>query len=268
MPQQSELSEILQVAVAAATSAGVVIREAVNASEASRQLLKGLNDVVTETDRRAQEAIETIIRREFPQHLIIGEETHDGVVEQTGHGYRWIIDPIDGTLNFVHRFAPYAVSIGVMCDAEFVAGVVLNVPAGELFTSTLRGGAYVNGDPIRVSRETRLSASLIATGFPERSFEDIDRVLAMQRAVMQRCRGLRRPGAASVDLANLACGRVEGFYERGLSPWDIAAGVLLVSEAGGRVSNYHDGDELFQSRTIVATNGNVHAELLSCIQLD
>ncbi len=265
MPKQSELLEILSVAVHAATDAGKIIRNAANESGSITAELKGQNDVVTEFDRRAQDAIELVISSHFPSHVIIGEETHQGNVSQSGSGFRWIVDPIDGTLNFLHQFAPFAVSIGVMFDAEFVAGVVLNVPADELFSGCRNGGAFLNGQPIRVSPTLELSTSLIATGFPERVFDDVEAVLARQRRVMERCRGLRRPGAASVDLANVACGRLDGFYEAGLSPWDVAAGILLVREAGGRVSSYSDGEEVFQAGSIVATNAQVHGELLDCL---
>ena len=260
-----ELRRILQVAVEAAQAAGAVIREAASASRRSEESFKGHNDVVTETDRRSQQLIELTIKRSFPKHELIGEETHTGPVIQSGSGYRWIIDPVDGTTNFVHRFPPYAVSIGVMRDEQFVVGVVLNVPMDELFTAALGDGAFLDGQPIHVSSTQQLSDALICTGFPERSFEQLDRLLQIQSRVMRSCRGLRRPGAASVDLANTACGRIEGFYEEGLRAWDVAAGAVLIREAGGIVTNFGGGDELFESRSILASNGAVHRELLDCL---
>lgn len=261
-----ERKEILEVAIIAARQAADLIRDAANASTRSAESLKGVNDIVTETDRRAEEVIRAVIESEFPDHNVLGEETHTGSITHAGTGYRWIVDPIDGTTNFAHRFPPYAVSIGVLFGSEYVAGVVLNVPSDELFTASSGDGACLNGSSIRVSRDRELRSSLVATGFPERSFRDVDRVLGIQRRVMQRCRGLRRPGAASVDLAYVACGRLDAFYEEGLQPWDVAAGLILVQEAGGLVTNYDGSPDVFGRQEIVATNGLVHDELLGCLE--
>lgn len=254
----------LAVAVEAARSAALVIRKMAGRIQRSDVRTKGVNDLVTTVDIEAQRVIVEMISSPFPEHSILAEEDVDDAtpVGSTG-GYQWIIDPIDGTTNFMHGVPPYAVSIGLQKDHEMVVAVVLDVSRDELFTAVKGGGLFVDGVRYSVSETTTLSDALMTTGFPYRRFEDVDAYLSVLRSMILSSRGIRRPGSASVDLAYVAAGRFDGFYESGLAPWDVAAGVLLVREAGGMVTSFDNSEEAIFSRQIVASNGRIHEEILS-----
>ncbi len=216
-----------------------------------------ISDLVTEADREAEAAIRAFLLGRHPDHAFLGEE--EGA---SGKGrYRWIVDPLDGTVNFAHRFPFFAVSVALEKDGELLLGVVLDVVHDELFTAVRGQGAFLNGTRIRVSETDDLRRSLLATGFPY----DVDRVpeaVEYFRRVLALGIPVRRPGAAALDLAYVAAGRIDGFWEMKLNPWDVAAGVLLIQEAGGRVSDLKGRTYRLDGPTIVASNGRIHAALL------
>lgn len=217
-------------------------------------------DVVTQADHESEAAIRELIASRHPDHVVLGEEQgqdREGV-------FRWIVDPLDGTVNYAHGFPFYAVSIGLEAQGEVVLGVILDTARGDLFTATRGGGAYMNGRPIRVSARATLVGSLLATGFPYDVNKDAENVTYFQRAL---AKGLmvRRPGAAALDLAYVAAGRLDGFWEVKLNPWDVAAGWLIITEAGGTVTGLQGEAYRLGNRYLVASNGLIHSALLDTI---
>ncbi|MDD4887588.1 MAG: inositol monophosphatase family protein [Thiomonas sp.] len=256
---------MLNVAVRAAREAGKIINRASLDIDLLRVAQKAANDFVTEVDRAAEQAIIDVLLKAFPQHGILGEETGNAFGDATSE-YQWIIDPLDGTTNFIHGMPVYAVSIALAHRGIVQQAVVYDPTRDELFTATRGAGAFLNSRRIRVSNRVRLEDSLIGTGFPFRKNDDIDTYLDMFKLVAQRCVGLRRPGAAAIDLAYVAAGRYDGFFETGLKPWDIAAGSLLITEAGGLVGNFAgDGDFLFNGEVLAATP-RVYGQLVGLLQ--
>ncbi len=224
---------------------------------------KARHDYVSEADRAAERAIAAVIRESHPGHAILAEEELRAALDVAGP--LWIVDPLDGTTNFLHGFPVFAVSVACAIDGEVIAGVVLDPTRDELFAATRGAGATRNGSPIRVSARRRLEGALVATGFPFRRLERLDDYLAGFRAVIVRTAGVRRAGSAAIDLAYVACGRLEGFWEEGLGPWDVAAGSLLIEEAGGIVTDFR-GERRFLARgDIVAGPPGVQPELLGTI---
>jgi len=219
---------------------------------------------VTDVDRAAERAITLVIHDRHPDAEILGEELTPSV-EHSG-ALTFVVDPLDGTTNFLHGFPWYAVSIAAMESGELVAGAVLNVSSGELFTATAGGGARLNGQPIGVSPITDASRALIGTGFPFKEGGHADEYLRMMSRVMRETAGIRRPGSASLDLADVACGRFEGFWELSLAPWDIAAGLLLVREAGGVVTDITGKPCPVAHTSLVAGNPTMHAWLLDALK--
>lgn len=224
--------------------------------------LKGDKDLVTEVDRESERLIVEHLWSKFPGHDIVAEE---GQYPQSGSAFRWIIDPVDGTTNYAHGFPWFCSSIGLMRDQELVAAVIYNPVQDELFTATRGGGAFLNGRRISVSGRAPLKNSLLGTGFPYDCASDpannFDNFITFQKAA----RGIRRAGAAALDLAYVAAGRLDGFWELKLKAWDVAAGVLLVREAGGTVTTF-DGSayDVFNDR-IVASNGLIHGEMIATL---
>ena len=252
----------LNIAVKAARRAATIINRASTQIDLLPVQTKSPNDFVTEVDRAAEAAIIDVLRDAFPHHGILAEESG-----QTGEGeYQWIIDPLDGTTNFIHGFPQYAISIALARNGVLEQAVVFDPTRNELFTASKGAGAYLNERRIRVSKRIRLSESLIGTGFPFREFDHVDAYLAMFRDLTQRTAGIRRPGAAALDLAYVACGRLDGFWEMGLQPWDMAAGVLLIQEAGGLVSDLAGDADFMRSGNIVAGGPKVFGQLLPVIQ--
>jgi myo-inositol-1(or 4)-monophosphatase len=253
------------VAIEAARRAADLIRAGRQAGPVVRE--KGTHDLVTEVDEAAQQAIIEVLKEAFPQYDVLAEEgTDPATLREIVRGDCWMIDPLDGTTNFAHGVPPYSVSIALQQDREMVVGVVLDVAHDELFTAVQGGGAFLNGVPIRVSPTARLRDSLITTGFPYRSYDHIDQYLAALRLFMRETRGVRRPGSAAVDLAWVACGRFDGFFETGLSPWDVAAGSLIVREAGGVVTSFRRDPHYLFGRQLLASNGLLHDALLEILQ--
>jgi myo-inositol-1(or 4)-monophosphatase len=254
---------MLTIAVKAARRAGQIINRASLDVGQLRVSTKQQNDFVTEVDRAAEAAIIDILRDAYPGHAILAEESGASGDEQAE--YRWIIDPLDGTTNFIHGFPQYAVSIGLAHKGVLNQAVVYDPGRNELFTASKGGGAFLNDKRIRVSKQTKLDAALIGTGFPYRMFEHVDAYMAIFRELTQKTAGLRRPGAASLDLAYVAAGRLDGFWEFGLSPWDMAAGALLISEAGGLVGDLAGEANYLATGNIIAGTPKVFGQLLQTI---
>ena len=215
-------------------------------------------DLVTEADRTSEKHIIERLRGRFPEHDIVAEESGR---RETGSEYRWYIDPLDGTTNFAHRFPVFAVSLGLEKAGEMIAAIVYDPTRDEMFTAELGAGAYLNNRRIHVSKTPKLLESLTATGFPSTKRKQSSNIHFYHQITMLS-HGVRRPGAAALDLCSVAAGRLEAFWELRLSPWDTAAGKLMVEEAGGRISDMHGAGYHFQSESIVASNGLMHAELL------
>ncbi len=254
------------VAAEAALQAGHLIRQYAGRLDKENFRAKGKQDLVTFVDEEAQRIIVDVLTRAFPDFDVLGEEGADlTTMQPVADGYRWIIDPIDGTTNFLHGAPPYAVSIGLQREDEIVAGVVLDVARNELFTAVRGGGLFVNGVRAGVSRTDSLHDSLITTGFPYRTLEHLGAYMEVLAALMVRTRGVRRPGSAAVDLAYVAAGRYDGFFETGLMPWDVAAGQLLIEEGGGRVTDYENRPNPTFSGHLLASNGFIHDEMLEII---
>ncbi|HUU72754.1 MAG TPA: inositol monophosphatase family protein, partial [Burkholderiales bacterium] len=224
---------MLNFAVKAARRAGAIINRASDNLDALTVRHKSLNDLVSEVDRAAEEAIIDSLRSVYPDHAILAEESGASGESE----YQWIIDPLDGTTNFLHGFPVYAVSIALAHKGQIQHAVVYDPTRNDLYTASRGAGAYLNDKRLRVSRRDKLIDCLIGTGFPFRASADIDAYTAMFKALTTRTAGIRRPGAAALDLASVAAGRLDGFWEIGLSPWDMAAGILLITEAGGLVGD-------------------------------
>ena len=254
---------MLITAVKAARRAGQVISRASLDISQLKVNAKQQSDYVTEVDKLAESAIIEILRETYPNHAILAEESGSSGDSQAE--YQWIIDPLDGTTNFIHGFPQYAVSIGLAHKGVLSHAVVYDTTRNELFTASKGGGAFLNEKRIRVSKRAKLEEALIGTGFPYRSFVHIDAYIAIFRELMQKTSGLRRPGAASLDLAYVACGRLDGFWEFGLSPWDMAAGALLISEAGGLVGDLRGEPNYLASGNFVGGNPKVFSQLLQVI---
>ncbi|HXO65267.1 MAG TPA: inositol monophosphatase family protein [Steroidobacteraceae bacterium] len=255
------MQPLLNIAVRAARRAGEVIIRSLNRLESLTVSSKGRNDFVTEVDRAAEQEIIGSIRRHYPQHAFLAEESG----RSGTHDTLWIIDPLDGTTNFLHGFPVFAVSIACEIRGRLEHAVVYDPMRGELFTASRGAGAHLDNHRMRVSKARTLEGALIATGFPYRAnLQYLDAYLGMFRAVSEQVAGVRRPGAASLDLAYVAAGRVDAFWEIGLSAWDTAAGTLLVQEAGGRIGTL-SGGEYRQAGHILAGTPKVYAALLELL---
>jgi myo-inositol-1(or 4)-monophosphatase len=256
------MQPLLNIAVRAARRAGDIIVRAIPRLEAVEVQSKGRNDYVSEVDRAAEADIIETVRRLHPDHAFLGEESGASGNSEVV----WIIDPLDGTTNFLHGFPTFAVSIGVQVRGRIEHAVVFDPMRQELFTASRGDGAQLDGRRIRVSKQTTLEGSLIATGFPFRADSPwIDEYIAMLKAVMTRAAGLRRPGAAALDLAYVAAGRVDGFWELGLKPWDTAAGTLLITEAGGRIGTL-TGNEYRLGGNVIGGSPKVYAALVELLK--
>jgi myo-inositol-1(or 4)-monophosphatase len=255
---------MLNVAVKAARTAGSIINRAALDIESVRVSQKKANDFVTEVDHAAERIIIDTLLSAYPGHGIWAEES-GRTMGAKDSDYVWIIDPLDGTTNFIHGLPVYCVSIALAVRGTVEQAVVYDPTRNDLFTATKGRGAYLNERRIRVSKRNQLKESLISTGFPFRPGEDFNRYLAMMGEVMQRTAGLRRPGAAALDLAYVAAGYTEGFFETGLQPWDVAAGSLLVSEAGGLVGNFTGESDFLEQHECLAGTPKVYGQLIGIL---
>lgn len=253
-----------EAAVIAARTAADFIRERSTHRSTLDIREKQAADFVSEVDTGAETIIREVLDRLVPESRVVGEELSPSD-PMTGETV-FVVDPLDGTTNFLHGFPAYAVSIGALLDGTVVAGVVLDVPRGHLYTATLGGGAFCDGDPIHVSPVDTPRRALIGTGFPFKNLEFIDSYLRQFERITRAQSGIRRAGSAALDLAWLASGRFDAFWELHLAPWDIAAGMLLVREAGGRVTDLEDRDIVPAHSPVVASNGLLHQWLLECLR--
>src|SRR5258706_9237403 len=253
---------MLNTAVKAARKAGSIITRASSDIDRLTIRTKRKNDFVSEVDHAAEEAIIGVLREAYPTHGILAEEsgTHDGHAE-----FVWGIDPLDGTTNFLPGFPQYCVSIGLLHRGVPNQAVVFDPNRNELFTASKGVGAYLNDRRIRVSKVDKVEDALMGTGFPFKEVGNLDDYLRMFRNVTLNCAGVRRPGAAALDLAWVAAGRIDGFWEIGLSPWDMAAGALLVREAGGLIGDLKGEDNFLENGRVVASNGKIFGALLKLL---
>lgn len=253
---------ILNNAIKAAREAGRIINRASMDIGALNVRIKDYNDYVSEVDQGAEQAILDILKDAYPDHGFLGEESgHD----RTEVDNVWIIDPLDGTTNFLHNFPQYSVSIALMQKGQITHGVVYDPVQNNLFTACKGAGAFLNDRRIRVSSRSKLQESLIGTGFPFRDFTHLDTYMGMFKDMVHKTSGLRRPGSAALDLAYVAAGWTDGFFEIGLSKWDIAAGSLLVQEAGGIVGDFEGNENWINSGNIVAGNPKVFSQMLQVL---
>jgi len=270
-PRKSAMHPMLTIAIRAARSAGRIINRASVDIESIRVTRKQVNDLVTEVDRASEQIVVETLLESFPAHSILAEESgfiagpkcrsgraSNEQVDPASPWFRemehlWIIDPIDGTTNFIHGIPQYAVSIGLLERGVLTQAVVYNPAIDEMFTASRGGGAFFNNRRMRVSKRVGVRESVIGTGFPSRSVEQLEEFIAYFRRLSLEGAGIRRPGAASLDLAYVAAGRFDAFFESGLSPWDVAGGALLVTEAGGLVGDFHgEPEHLFGGRVLAA----------------
>jgi myo-inositol-1(or 4)-monophosphatase len=250
---------MLNIAVRAARNAGDIIVRHLNRLDQLSVSSKERNDFVSEADRQAEAEIIAVIRKAYPNHSVLAEESggHGGSEE-----FQWIIDPLDGTTNFLHGFPQFAVSIGLKHKGRLDQGVVYDPLRQELFTASRGSGAYLDNRRIRVSRQTSLNGALLGTGFPYKNQQHLDAYLNMFRALIADTAGIRRPGSAALDLAYVAAGRLDGFWELGLRPWDMAAGVLLIHEAGGLVGDLAGGHSYLENGNVVAATPKLFPAML------
>jgi myo-inositol-1(or 4)-monophosphatase len=245
---------MLNTAVKAARRASTVINRATFDLDRIKVTEKGHNDFVTEIDKAAELAIIDVLKNAYPDHAVLAEESGASANLHDENENVWIIDPIDGTTNFIHGFPQYCVSIALQQRGQITQAVVYDPTRNDLFTATKGAGAYLNDKRIRVSRRDKMADALIGTGFPFRDMDDLDEYMKMFRIMTEKSAGLRRPGAAALDLAYVAAGRLDGFFEKGLQTWDMAAGSLLITEAGGIVGNFSgEADYLYKGNVLAGT---------------
>ena len=255
----SPYKEELGLAVRAAREGGKILRREMSRLRRSQIRKKGKYDWVTDVDRASEEKILSILRNAFPDHSIQAEESAPA---EAFRARQWFIDPLDGTVNYMHRFPVFCVSIGFQDRGKLQVGVVYDPLREELFTARRGHGAFLNGRRIRVTSCATFEESLLATGFPFRAKDQVDLYLSSFRRVFLKTGSIRRAGSAAIDLAYVACGRMDGFWEMSLAPWDMAAGALLIREAGGRVTDFFGGDRFLQKGHVLAGNPAIHRKMV------
>ncbi|MHB1231679.1 MAG: inositol monophosphatase family protein [Burkholderiales bacterium] len=253
---------MLNIAVKAARRAGSIINRATQDLDLLTVQRKGDHDYVSEVDKMAEQSIVETLLEAYPDHAILAEEGG----AQGESEYVWIIDPLDGTTNFLHGFPQFAVSIGLQHKGVLSQAVIFDPSRNELYTATRGRGAYLNDRRLRVSKQTRLEDALIGTGFPYHDYSYMEAYMKMFQELMPKTAGLRRPGAASLDLAYVAAGRYDGFWEAGLKQWDMAAGVLLIQESGGLVTDFDGGENYLATGNVIGGNPKIFSQLLQVIQ--
>ena len=256
---------MLNVAIKAARAAGALINRASLDLDSLRVGAKQTNDFVTEVDHAAEAAIIETLLGAYPDHGIWAEESGRQEGKGKGRTYTWIIDPLDGTTNFIHGFPVYCVSIALMVDGRLDQAVIYDPSRNDLFTASKGRGAYLNDRRIRVAKRTQLRDCLLSTGFPFRPGDAFQTYLRMLGEVMPRVAGVRRPGSAALDLAYVAAGFSDGFFEMGLSPWDVAAGALLVTEAGGLIGNFTGEADFLEQKECLAANPRIYGQLVGLL---
>jgi len=242
---------------------GNFIRKEAMAFDANKIEYKGLNDMVSYVDKNAEKQLVRNLTKLLPDSGFITEEE---TVNTIGKTFTWIIDPLDGTTNFIHGIPTFSVSIALYEENEPVIGVVYEINRGEMFSTYKGGAAYLNNKEIQVSKNSNLSQCLLATGFPYYQFDKQPQYMQLFTEMMQKCHGLRRIGSAAVDLAYVACGRFDAYFEYNLNSYDVAAGAYLVQQAGGKILNFAGGEEFIETREVLATNGIITDEILTSIK--
>ncbi len=258
------LHPMLNTAIKAARTAGAIINRASLDLERLQVNTKAPNDFVTEVDHAAEAAIIDTLLSAYPGHGILAEESGSARGARDSE-YVWIIDPLDGTTNFIHGLPTYAVSIGLAFRHQIQQAVVYDPARNDLFFASKGRGAFLNDRRLRVSKRTRMADALIGTGFPFRKGDDLSHYLRVLETVMKSCAGVRRPGAAALDLCYVAAGWYDGFFETGLSPWDVAAGSLIVTEAGGLVGNFTGESDFLHQREVVAGCPKIYGQLVQLL---
>lgn len=258
-----DLKKITNTVSSVAKEVGLFIKAECDKISAQHIETKSQNSLVTYVDKTAEQRIIAALTELIPESGFIAEE---GTSDKKGKDYNWVIDPLDGTTNFIHGIPTYCVSIGLLKGDELILGVIYEPNRDELFYAWLNGGAYLNGESIHVSNTPTLADSLLATGFPYYDYEKLDAYMEVLKWLMHNSRGIRRIGSAAIDLAYVACGRFEAFYEYSLNPWDVAAGALIVQEAGGSVSDFKGGSNYLFGSEIIASNKLIETELLEKIK--
>lgn len=253
---------MLNTAVKAARRAASIINRASFDLERIKVTQKGHNDFVTEVDQAAEQAIIDVLKNAYPDHAIWAEESGPSSNLHDENENIWIIDPLDGTTNFIHGFPTYCVSIALQQRGQITQAVVYDPNRNDLFTATKGSGAYLNEKRIRVARRDKMAEALIGTGFPFRDNGALDQYMQMFRVMTEKCAGLRRPGAAALDLAYVAAGRLDGFFEKGLQPWDMAAGSLLITEAGGIVGDFTGESGYMSTGQVLAGSPKIFAQMV------
>ena len=261
MTAAASLHPMLNVAIKAARIAGSIINRASLDLDILKVGTKSHNDFVTEVDQAAEVAIIKTLLEAYPDHAILAEESGKEHGNQRSE-YQWIIDPLDGTTNFIHGLPIYAVSIALAHRGVVQQAVVYDPTRNDLFHASKGRGAYLNDRRLRVSKRTRLKDALVGTGFPFRKGDNVKRYLALFETVIQQTAGVRRPGAASLDLCYVAAGYYDAFFETGLSPWDVAAGSLIITEAGGLVGNFTGESDFLHQREVLAGTPKIYAQLV------
>ena len=226
---------------------------------------KDHNDFVTEIDQAAEEAIIDVLKKAYPDHAFLAEESGASTNLHDDNDNIWIIDPIDGTTNFIHGFPQYCVSIALQQRGQITQAVVYDPTRNELFTASKGEGAYLNDKRIRVTKRDKMTDALIGTGFPFRDMKGLDEYMQMFRVITEKCAGLRRPGAAALDLAYVACGRLDGFFEKGLKPWDIAGGALLITESGGIMGTFAGESDYLYKGDVIAGTPKIFAQMVAAL---
>jgi myo-inositol-1(or 4)-monophosphatase len=258
------MDPMLTIAVRAARAAGDIITRSMDRVDILNVTLKSRNDFVSDVDRQAEREIIGILLKAYPHHAVLGEE--GGYLGNPDSEYVWVIDPLDGTTNFLHGFPQFAVSIGLLYKNRIEKGVIYDPVRQELFTAIRGGGASLNNRRIRVTKHNGMTGALIGTGIPFKDQSYIDAYLGMLKSILKDAAGIRRAGSAALDLAYVAAGRFDGFWEIGLQQWDMAAGVLLVQEAGGIVTDLEGGSRFMETGGILAASPKLHQAMLELIQ--
>lgn len=263
MSQNISNAELIAKTIEITQSTGDFIKGEIKKIDEKNVEIKSLNSLVTYVDKEAEKQLVTALGELLTQSGFIAEE---GTSDKKGSKYNWIIDPLDGTTNFIHGLPMYSVSVALTVDDELKLGVVYIPELNECFSAIKNEGAFLNGRKISVSTETQFSNTLIATGFPYYDYERMQPYTAILQELMQTTRGIRRMGSAAIDLAYVACGRFDAFYEYSLNPWDVAAGALLVREAGGKVSDFKNEDDFLFGQEIIASSKHSHDEIQKLVK--
>lgn len=257
---------MLNTAIKAARRGASIINRAALDLEQIRVTEKRRNDFVTEIDQAAERAIVDVLLKAYPTHAVLAEESGASANLQENNEFVWIIDPLDGTTNFIHGFPQYCVSIALQQRGLITQAVVFDPTRNDLFIASKGDGAYLNDKRLRVSKCDKMADSLIGTGFPFRNLDKLDEYLQMFKLVTEKCQGLRRPGSAALDLAYVAAGRLDGFFEKGLSSWDMAAGALLITEAGGIIGDFSGEQSYLEKGDVIAGNPRIFYQLITLLK--